>query len=266
MTARLAVLTEFPVKSCAGNCVPEATVGPRGLAHDRRWMVVDPNGKFVTGRQSPLLVRVNAQPIDAGVRLSAPGLPTMDVAVPAGRERRQATVWSSIVDAADAGDAAAAWFSAVLKREVRLVYADESMRRPLDPKYATTGDETAFADGYPLLLLSQAACDELSVRVGKLMDPRRFRPNLLIDGVSAHAEDGWKRIRIGTIEFEVVKACVRCVFTTVDPDSAEPDPASEPLSTLKTYRRGASGITFGQNLIPRGDGVLRVGDALTIIE
>lgn len=266
MSARLAVLTEFPVKSCAGNSVPEAIVGPRGLTHDRRWMVVEPNGKFVTGRQSPALVQVSALPIESGLRLSAPGLPIMDVATPDGSERRRATVWGSTVDAADAGDAAAAWFSAVLQREVRLVYADALMRRPLDARYAAAGDETAFADGYPLLLLSQAACVELSARVGRFMDPRRFRPNLLIDGVAVHAEDSWKRIRIGTVEFDVVKPCVRCVFTTVDPDSAQADSAGEPLTTLKSYRRSASGITFGQNLIPRGSGVLRVGDALTIIE
>lgn len=266
MSAVLVGLTEYPVKSCAGNALETADVGALGFAHDRRWMLVDASGRFVTGRQAPTLVQVRALPIAGGVRVCAPGRPTLDIAQPSGEARLQTAVWGTAVDAADAGDAAATWFSAWLGREVRLAYADPQMQRPLDPRYAQPQDRTAFADGYPLLLLSQSACRELSERVGRPMDARRFRPNLLIDGVPAHAEDQWKRIRIGEIEFDVVKPCTRCVFTTIDPDLATPDPAGEPLHTLKQYRRGAAGITFGQNLIPRGSGTLRLGEPLSVLE
>lgn len=265
-SATLSEITVYPIKSCAGNALSQASVTARGLQGDRSWMLVDASGRFVTGRQHPALVHVRALPIDAGLRLSGPGLPIMDIAIPDGRTRHPAQVWGSEVDAADAGDAAADWFSAYLRCPVRLVHADAAMRRALDPAYAQTGDETGFADGFPLLLLSAAAAAELSDRAGQFIDARRFRPNLLIAGVPAHVEDRWRRIRIGTVVFDVVKACTRCVFTTVDPDTGVADPGGEPLTTLKAYRRGPQGITFGQNLIPRSAGSVQVGDPVSVIE
>lgn len=260
MSARLAALACYPVKSCAGLALDAAEVGARGLAGDRAWMLVDPEGRFVTGRQEGQLVKVSARPDPAGLELAAPGMPTLRIAVPDGCTRSTVTVWRDTVAAADAGDAAAEWFGRFLGRPVRLVHADAAMQRPVDPDYARPGDEVGFADGYPLLLLSGAAVDALSERIGRPVNWRRFRPNLLIEGVPAHAEDGWRRLRIGAVEFEVVKPCVRCVFTTVDPDSGERDPDGEPLKTLAAYRRGPKGITFGQNLIARGSGRIAVGD------
>jgi uncharacterized protein YcbX len=266
MTIRLAAISVYPIKSCAGNALESALVEARGLAHDRRWMLVDDGGRFVTGRQLPRLVQVRAEPLGAdGLHVVAPGMPALEVVCAANAPRVEATVWGSVVDAADAGVAAAEWFSRYLDRPVRLVYADPAMRRPLEPGYAQAGDETAFADGYPLLLLSRAAAAELSQRVGRDLGWRRFRPNLLVDGVPAHAEDGWRRIRIGRVEFDVVKPCVRCVFTTIDPDRATAEIDGEPLTTLKTYRRTPKGITFGQNLIARGVGAIRVGDPVEVL-
>jgi len=188
------------------------------------------------------------------------------VSLDRGELRLRSAVWGDPVDAADAGDAAALWFSNVLEQPVRLLHADASMHRPLDRDYAMVGDETAFADGFPLLLLSRTACDALSSLVGRDLGWRRFRPNLLVDGVPPHAEDAWKRIRVGGVEFDIVKPCVRCVFTTIDPDNGRAEADGEPLRTLRTYRRGQRGITFGQNLIPRGRGTVRVGDAVEVIE
>jgi uncharacterized protein YcbX len=266
MSARLAALACYPVKSCAGLALDAAAVGARGLAGDRAWMLVDAEGRFVTGRQEGRLVKVCARPGPDGLELAAPGMPSLRIGIPDGHTRSKVTVWRDTVDAADAGDAAAEWFSRFLGRRVRLVHADAAMQRPVDPEYARAGDEVGFADGYPVLLLSRAAVDELSARVGRAMDWRRFRPNLLIEGVPAHAEDGWRRVRIGALEFEVVKACVRCVFTTVDPDSGERDVAGEPLKTLASYRRGPRGVTFGQNLIARGSGTIAVGDAAMVLD
>ncbi len=266
MSARLAVLACYPVKSCAGMALDAATVGARGLAGDRSWMLVDAEGRFVTGRQEGRLVQVSARPGPDGLELAAPGMPTLRIRLPDGSARSTVTVWRDTVDAADAGDAAAEWFSHFLGRTVRLVHADAAMQRPVDPDHAQPGDEVGFADGYPVLLLSRAAVDELSDRVGRPMDWRRFRPNLLIEGVPAHAEDSWRRVRIGAVEFDVVKPCVRCVFTTVDPDSGERDGAGEPLRTLASYRRGPKGVTFGQNLIARGSGTIAVGDAVVVLD
>jgi uncharacterized protein YcbX len=266
MPAQLAAIVVYPVKSCAGNALESAQVQARGLADDRRWMLVDESGRFLTGRQLPRLVRVQAQPLAGDrLRLRAPGIDAIDVGVAEGAARVDATVWGSAVSAADAGDEAADWFGRYLGRRVRLVHADQAMRRSLEPDYSQPGDETAFADGYPLLLLSRAASDALAVRAGRDLGWRRFRPNLLVDGVDAHAEDEWRRVRIGTVEFDVVKPCVRCIFTTIDPDSAVAEPDGEPLTTLKSYRRGPGGITFGQNLIARGTGAIRVGDPVEVL-
>lgn len=266
MSASLAGLWIYPLKSAAALPLSECAVEARGLQDDRRWMLVDADGRFITGRQIGALVRIQAQPQASGLRLRAPGQPELSVPVPSVlAPRRPSTVWSDTVAALDAGDAAAEWLSATLGQSCRLVYMDAAAQRPVDPKYAQPGDEVSFADGYPLLLISKAAIDLLSSRVGEAMHPLRFRPNLLIDAVPAHAEDQWRRIRIGAVEFEVVKPCVRCVFTTVDPDSGERHPGGEPLHSLKHYRRGPKGITFGQNLIARAPGTLRLGDPLEIL-
>lgn len=267
MSAVLSALVIYPIKSCAGQEQASGEVQPRGLKGDRRWMLVDENGDFLTGRQWPALVRVAARiSAEGSLTLAAPAMQELAVPVPDSAVRCNAQIWGDQVNAADAGDAAADWFSRYLQRPARLMYADEQMHRGLDPDYSQAGDELAFADGYPQLLLSRAATDQLSVRAGRELGWRRFRPNLLIDGVPAHAEDGWRRIRIGEVLFDVVKPCVRCVFPTIDPDSGIAEADGEPLRTLKSYRGSAKGITFGQNLIARSAGVVHCGDRVEIIE
>ena len=124
----------------------------------------------------------------------------------------------------------------------------------------------AFADGFPLLLISQASLDDLSARVGRPLEMLRFRPNLVVQGSAAFAEDSWKRIRIGALEFEVVKGCSRCVLTTIDPQTGERSADREPLTTLKTYRERDGEVYFGQNLLPRGIGELQVGMPVEVLE
>ena len=262
----LSAIHVYPIKSGAALSPAEVEVETRGLAHDRRWMIVDASGKFVTGRQVPGTVRIRATPVAGGLRLASDDSRGIDIAVPApDASRRQVTVWKDSVDAVDAGDAAAEWLGARLGRALRLVYMDAAAIRPVNPSRARAGDEVSFADGYPLLLISQAALDALNAKVSAPLPMLRFRPNLVVAGTTPHAEDEWRRLRIGAIEFEAIKPCVRCVFTTVDPELGEFDPSGEPLRTLKTYRRSPDGITFGVNLIARGRGTLRVGDAVTVL-
>ncbi|HZH44862.1 MAG TPA: MOSC domain-containing protein [Lysobacter sp.] len=263
---RLSSLYLYPMKSCAPLPCTEAAVEPRGLAHDRRWMVVDDDGRFLTGRQLATMVRIQARPApDGGLVLAADAGTPLHVPVPGAGERISVTVWDSTVDARPAGAAADAWLSGVLGRAVRLVHMDGGARRAVSEKYAQPGDEVSFADGFPLLLISQAALDHLNAKLPRPVAMTRFRPNLVVDGTAAHAEDGWRRIRIGAVEFDVVKPCTRCVFTTVDPERGERDASGEPLRTLLTYRRTPKGVTFGQNLIPRGTGTLRLGDPVTVL-
>jgi uncharacterized protein len=265
--ATLSSLCIYPLKSCAPLPVACAEVQPRGLQHDRRWLLVDADGRFITGRQESQLTLVQATPTATGIRFAAAGHEAIDVPLPAtGAARLDVTIWGSQVSAACAGEFADRWFSRVLQHPLRLVHMDALAHRAIDDARAQPGDEVGFADGYPLLLISAAALDALNARLPAPVTMDRFRPNLVVDGVAAHAEDGWRRIRIGGVEFDVVKACIRCVFTTVDPANGRRDPDGEPLRTLLGYRRGSKGVSFGQHLIPRGHGVLRIGDPVCVLD
>jgi uncharacterized protein YcbX len=263
---RLGGLYRYPVKSCAPLPTDAAVVEPRGLAHDRRWMVVDPAGKFITGREMPRLTLVRAEPVDAAaLSLQAPGMPPVHVPVPGGDARLPVMVWKSDVLARPAAIEADAWLSTFLGRPVRLVHMADDVHRPMTSLHAQPGDEVSFADAYPLLLITRAAVDLLNTKLERPVSPLRFRPNLIVDHAPAHAEDGWSRIRVGEVELEVGKACVRCVFTTVDPERGERDADGQPLRTLTGYRRGPEGVTFGRNLIPRTRGTIRLGDPIEVL-
>ena len=266
-----------PVKSCAAVALHESLVENLGLAYDRRWMLVDADtGKFITGRECPELVLLKATISASGaLELSAASPRTLAPrVVTVSAKQRQVRVWDDEVLAAladtDTNQALSDW----LARGVELVHFDARSQRILDQKYAQASDQTAFSDGYPVLLVSQASLDELNARIvasqGGLNQPitmQRFRPNLVVGGaIAAHSEDSWQRVQIGAALFDVVKPCVRCVFTTVDADLGARDPTGQPLMTLKSYRRTPKGITFGMNLIARNPGaIIRVGDVLSVI-
>jgi uncharacterized protein YcbX len=258
MQSILASIHIYPVKSTCGLDLQSAVIDARGLMHDRRWMVVDADNRFLTGRQLPRLVLVRAIPDGDGLRVDAPSMPDLKVLAPdGGGERLPVTVWDDVVDAACADADTDAWFSEFLGRSARLVMMDAQSARTVASMDA---DDVSFADGYPFLAISQASLDGLNARLAAPISIKRFRPNLVIAGCDPHAEDQWQRIRIGAIEFEAAKPCTRCVFTTVDPLLGVRDPSGEPLRTLKSYRRTHEGITFGMNWIARGRGEIRVGD------
>jgi len=213
-----------------------------------------------------VLIRALAQ--DDGLTLSAPGCAPLAVAVPRNGQRVQVRVWDDHVDAALADDSAHAWLGDFLGRPLRLVYMDSEARRAIDPAFGTPGDEVSFADGYPLLVISRAALDGLNARLVHQIGMTRFRPNVVVDDCAPHAEDGWRRVRIGEVEFDAVKRCARCVFTTIDPVTAVRDAQGEPLRTLRTYRDAGNGkdVLFGMNLIARGTGTLHQGDRVDVLE
>ncbi len=271
MSPTLAAIHIFPVKSCAPLTLTEARVETRGLERDRRWMVIDAEGKFVTGRDEPRLTLIHALPHDDALTLDAPGMPTLRISAPsADAPRVQTAVWGAAVAPRSVSREADAWISAFLGRPHRLVHMDAACHRAVkakyDGRYGEDGDEVSLADAFPLLLISQAALDLLNSKLPAPVPMLRFRPNLVVAGTAPHAEDAWKRIRVGAVEFDVVKPCTRCVFTTVDFERGERDPSGEPLRTLIGYRRGEEGVTFGQNLIPRGHGVVRVDDVVCVLD
>lgn len=249
----------YPVKSCRGERLGEAVVEPWGLAGDRRWMLTDADGKVVTARKYPSLVLVTptADNSNSAIRFESPGLPELTVPVPHGTaaELVPVTVGQSSLLAAQADDEAAEWFTKITGTPVRLVYLDDPRRRPVDPDYGQDTDRVSFADGYPLLLTSEASLAQLNDWIAEgphapeaPLPMTRFRPSVVIGGTAPWAEDDWRRIRIGDVPFRVAKGCDRCVFTTIDPRSSVR--GREPLVTLARYRRWDGKVWFGVNLIP----------------
>lgn len=267
MPLALSAIYSYPVKSCAALALHSANVEKRGLQHDRRWMIVDEQGKFLTGRQFPKLTLLRAEPQhDNSLKVTAPGMSSLLLEQPQQEtERITIIIWKDVCEALHSNVAADEWISTYLGRFCRWVYMDSSCRRPIDSRYSCSTDEVSFADGYPLLLISQASLDLLNEKLKHPINMLRFRPNLVVSGTTPHEEDQWEHIRIGAIEFDIVKACTRCVFTTVDPANGEFAPDGEPLKTLLTYRRGVRGITFGQNLIPRRLGTLKTGEIVQVV-
>ena len=270
MRMTLSHIHSYPLKSGAPLTHDAAVVERRGLAGDRRFMVIQANAKFLTGRQQPRLPLIRARPAGDHTVFEAPDMPTLTLAHPSpGGERIDTDVWGAAVRPLLASAAAHAWFSEFLRADCRLVYMDEgctrAMKAKYDGKYGQDGDEVSLADGFPLLLTTQASLDLLNGKLAQAVPMLRFRPNLVVAGSEPHAEDGWRRIRVGDAEFELLKPCTRCVFTTVDFTRGVFDPAGEPLRTLLGYRRTPEGVTFGQNLIPRRLGRVRVGDAVDVL-
>ncbi|WP_044875058.1 MOSC domain-containing protein [Pseudomonas sp. LFM046] len=265
---RLSSLYRFPLKSAIGERLPHARIDALGLAGDRRWMLVDAeNGRFLTQRAFAQMSQLSARwNTSGGLTLSAEGLSPLDVALPAPDANLRGTfVWGSPMVVPDAGDEAAEWLSSFLGKACRLVHVPEHRARDI-PGSLLPEEKVGFADGFPLLLIGQASLEDLSARVGRPLEMLRFRPNLVVEGSAPYAEDSWKRIRIGDIEFSVAKGCSRCILTTIDPATGERSADREPLTTLKTYREREGEVYFGQNLINRGTGVLEVGMEIEVLE
>lgn len=262
---RLRAIWVHPIKSCAGIAVQAATVDVLGLIDDRRWQIVTAEGDMLTQREEPRLALIRPRLHGQHLVMSAPGMADVVLARQSTGQRRRVRCWSHEGESDDCGEPAAAWLENFLGRPARLVAWDPAVRRPIPPGYHPDEALTAFTDGFPLLVVSQASIDDLSLRVGRTIDARRFRANLLIDQCAAHAEDDWRRIRIGDIPVAMVKPCSRCTVTTVDPDTGMRDGDGEPLRTLAQYRRQDGKVMFAQNAVHAGPGRLRVGDAVTVL-
>ena len=262
-------LNVYPVKSCRGIACDRVDVTPQGLAirgvRDREWMVVDARGRFVTQREQPRMAMIETAAVDGRLMLKVPGL---DPVMPdVDGDSREVVVWNAHVRGHDGGDAIANALSAYLSQVVRLVRFDDARPRLVNPDYAgATGATTLYADGYPVLVIGQASLDELNERLGERGAPdlpmNRFRPNVVIDGLDAYAEDHVDTIRNGDVELTLVKPCTRCEVTTTDQDTGRR--SREPLQTLSTYRRDdrLAGVTFGMNAtVTQGAGsAIVVGD------
>ncbi|MEV7081472.1 MOSC N-terminal beta barrel domain-containing protein [Streptomyces sp. NPDC093516] len=272
--AHLHAIHVHPVKAVRGLAPREAAVEPWGLAGDRRWLLVDDAGKAVTQRQQPRLALAAAALLpDGGVRVSAPGRKPLAVPVPRSIGTVPVQIFRDKVDAVPAeGEAAHTWWSDYLGIGARLVYLDDpATRRPVDPQYARPGETVSFADGFPLLLTTTASLDALNTLIAQgdhadegPLPMDRFRPNVVVAGTDAWAEDHWSRVAVGEVAFRVAKPCGRCVVTTTDQGTSER--GREPLHSLGRHRRREGKLVFGQNLVPLTRGTIRVGDPVTILD
>ena len=274
MSASVAGLFVYPVKSCRGIACQSAEVAVQGFAHDRAWMLVDPDEspmRFLTQRELPRLSLVRTTLDDDALMLEAPDAPPMRIPFELVGPSVRAVVWRSTVDAFDQGDDVARQLSASVGRRVRLVRFDMRTERPCNPEFAgDTGANTQFADGYPILVLGTASLAELNRRLalaGESPVPmNRFRPNLVIDGLEAHDEDHLAALRIGDVELRLVKPCTRCQITTTDQDTAAV--GRQPLAVLGSYRNDSrfDGVTFGMNaIVTRGAGrTIALGDEISL--
>ncbi|MEE9424288.1 MAG: MOSC domain-containing protein [Methylococcales bacterium] len=264
-TITLSELSIYPVKSLAGITLSKSDLQQTGLRFDRRWMVVTPDGKFLTQRSQPQMALVHTRIDNDLLTLSKQGMSDLQVPSIADNARRmQVTVWRDTLAAAHINDVVDSWLSEAIGVACQLVYFPDNVLRGVNPDYAKPGDITAFADGYPLLLISQASLDDLNSRLQQPLPMKRFRPNLVVTGCEPYAEDQWKNIQIGEIKLRIAKPCSRCATTTVDPDTGKYT-GKEPLRTLSKYRRQNNKVMFGQNLLHDNTGRLHIGDQLTVI-
>lgn len=269
---RVTGVYSYPIKSCGGLTLEQTKLEARGPSYDRRWMVVDERGTFLTQRELPRLALIQPAFADDVLTIDALSMPQISVPL---QQRASATkipvvVWRDACLGVDEGDAVAEWFSAFLNASVRLVRMADGFVRPVDRRYARDVAQTGFTDGFPLLLIGQASLDELNARLAARskapLPMNRFRPNLVVEGSPAFAEDDWRLIRIGDVMLDVVKPCARCAITTVDQARGEPLDRDEPLATLATFRRGADGkVMFGQNVIHKATGTLAVGMEVDVL-
>ena len=260
----------YPIKSTAGISVPQANVEELGFAFDRRFVISDALGQFITARTEPTLCLVQTSLTDKGIVLTAANMPTLTLVYKKFSNQYQSvTVWGDDIAGQLCSKEADAWFSDYLQRPCQLLFFGSKSHRERKPN-TDKARKVAFADGYPLLLISQASLDDLNNRLEskqqQAMSMAQFRPNIVVDSTLPFAEDGWQHIRIGEVEFKVSKPCERCIFTTVNPKNAEKHPEQQPLRMLKSFRQTESGeVLFGQNLIALNSGKIKEGDKLTVL-
>jgi hypothetical protein len=263
----LAGLFTYPVKSLRGHALDTAMLEPCGLAGDRRWMVVDPDGRFITRRQVPAMAAIAVEPVVDGLILRHPDHGSCRVATPGvDAPVIEVRVWKDTLPVRLGNDRADAFLAAALGRPARLAWQHDPRRRPINPAYARPGEHVSLADGFPLLVTTEASLAALNDRLAVTVPMARFRPNLVIAGAMPWAEDGWRRIRIGDVELRLARPCARCIVVTQQPDTGERLEGNEPLAALRAMGHAtADGIMFGQNAVPERLGTIRIGDPVEIV-
>ncbi len=245
-----------------------ARVEPRGFEHDRRWMVVDGHGKFMTQRGRPKLATVSAAVTPAGLALSVEGGGSIEAARPGGAERRDVVVWDAAVSAACAPEASA-FLSGLLGEEAHLVFMDDKAQRLKESVWTASPAPVSFADAYPILVTSTGSLAALNRDIeahgGAPVPMARFRPNIVVECDEDWPEDNWRKLKIGDVELDLVKPCDRCIVTLTDQRTGARE-SKEPIAALARIHRSTDprikGVIFGMNAVPRALGEIAVGDSV----
>ena len=264
----LSAINIYPVKSLGGIRLAHTSLSDRGLTLDRRWMLVNPEGQFITQREFPEMVFLEVSLLADRMVIHDVRYPDtqQDVLLePSFNERIGVQIWKSRCQAVVYGEEINDWFSTQLNTPCRLVFMPQDSRRDIDRQFQMNREIVSFADGFPSLMIGESSLIELNQRLDNPVSMDRFRTNLVFSGGQPFSEDSWKVIRIGDVQFRVAKPCARCVITTVDSQTGKT--GLEPMRTLATYRRDETGkVMFGQNLIHQGRGVLKVGMPIDVLE
>ncbi len=266
MTKQISVtqLFIYPVKSLAGIQLDKSKVDSMGLQFDRRWMVVSPEGGFITQRTVPKMALINTSIDDGQLTLSTKDKePHQVVLTTADSEKMDVVVWKDSLRVSKVGDTTDDWLSGALGITCHLVYIEDDVVRQCDLDFSEEGERTGFADGFPILIVSEESLIDLNQRLEVPVDMRRFRPNIVIAGCEAFAEDNLSNFSIGSLPMKAVKICSRCPMPMVDPDLGART-GQEPIATLSTYRKWDGNIFFGMNVIQQQQGVISVGDSLEV--
>ena len=265
----------YPIKSLSGISLQSAKVEERGLQYDRRWMLVDKNGMFLTQREHPQMALLQVSIKDDMLEISHKvkkianiHLPISDTRPPTSNNLRTnsmaVNIWDDVVIAKNVSRDADSWFSEALNLDCRLVSMDKDSDRITDRKFTPEPKQVSFADAYPFLIIGQESLNELNRRLKEPLPMNRFRPNFVFSGGDPFIEDTWKDFMIGDLKFRAVKPCSRCVVTTVNQDTAEK--ASEPLETLAKFRKADNKVMFGMNVIGHNEGIVRVGEQVVELD
>ena len=253
----------YPVKSLAGISANSWPVTETGFLHDRKWMLIDKDRQFLSQRKMPNMALIKTALTDNNLILSAPGMEDLPLPLaPVDGQIINSTIWDDQCDARSVSAEADQWLSDFLKLDCRLVYQPDEVIRPVDPVYAKPTDKVAFSDGFPFLIISENSLTALNHEMQMNLPMTRFRPNLVISGCPAYAEDSWREISIDSIDFRLPKPCARCSIPTIDPETAQI--GKEPLATLNRTRKWQNKVYFGQNALHNQCGQLTVGDAVYI--
>lgn len=264
------ILTEiniYPVKSLGGISLQEAEVTDRGLKFDRRWMVVDSNGRFLTQRVLPQMSLIKVSVDNNSLRFEHKLKTMSNFSVPLeiyNDEQNEVVVFDDAVNAVYVSKEADQWLSDALEFKCRLVHMPDDSKRKVDTTYAANNQIVSFADAFPFLVIGQSSLDDLNSRLDEIVPMNRFRPNFVFSGGSPFDEDRMKRFKLNDVTFFPVKPCARCVVTTVDQQTGVK--GKEPLATLASYRTQDNKVMFGQNLLHEGSGIIKAGSTLESIE